>query len=94
MITKLLLNESGETGIYYDEKGQPMLGSAQVRDPKEKQSCCTLKKESPNHSILNSQVDVQENTLAHLKDFWANDIPSGALALKQGGCSLERFLYT
>ena len=34
MITKLLLNESGETGIYYDEKGQPMLGSAQVRDLK------------------------------------------------------------
>jgi hypothetical protein len=33
MITKLLLNESGATGIYYDEKGQPMLGSAQVRDP-------------------------------------------------------------
>jgi NAD(P)-dependent dehydrogenase (short-subunit alcohol dehydrogenase family) len=34
MITRLLLNESGETGIYYDEKGQPMLGSAQVRDLK------------------------------------------------------------
>jgi hypothetical protein len=34
MIAKLLLNESGETGTYYDEKGQPMLGSAQVRDPK------------------------------------------------------------
>ena len=34
IITTLLLNESGETGIYYDEKGQPMLGSAQVRDPK------------------------------------------------------------
>ena len=34
MITKLLLNEAGETGIYYDEKGKPMLGSAQVRDPK------------------------------------------------------------
>ncbi|HXN71060.1 MAG TPA: SDR family NAD(P)-dependent oxidoreductase [Candidatus Acidoferrales bacterium] len=33
MITKLLLNEPGETGIYYDEKGQPMLGSTQVRDP-------------------------------------------------------------
>jgi hypothetical protein len=32
MIAKLLLNESGETGIYYDEKGQPMLGSAQVRE--------------------------------------------------------------
>lgn len=26
-------NESGVTGIYYDEKGQPMLGSALVRDP-------------------------------------------------------------
>jgi NAD(P)-dependent dehydrogenase (short-subunit alcohol dehydrogenase family) len=34
MITKLLLNDSGETGIYYGERGQPMLGSAQVRDPK------------------------------------------------------------
>ena len=34
MITRLLLNESGATGIYYDEKGQPMLGSAQVRDAK------------------------------------------------------------
>jgi NAD(P)-dependent dehydrogenase (short-subunit alcohol dehydrogenase family) len=34
MITKLLLNDSGETGIYYDEKGRPMLGSACVRDPK------------------------------------------------------------
>ena len=34
MMTRLLLNEAGETGIYYDEKGQPMLGSAQVRDPK------------------------------------------------------------
>jgi NAD(P)-dependent dehydrogenase (short-subunit alcohol dehydrogenase family) len=34
MITKLLLNESDETGNYYDEKGQPMLGSAQVHDPK------------------------------------------------------------
>jgi hypothetical protein len=28
MIAKLLVNESGETGIYYDEKGQPMLGCA------------------------------------------------------------------
>jgi NAD(P)-dependent dehydrogenase (short-subunit alcohol dehydrogenase family) len=34
MITKMLLNESGETGIYYDERGQPMLGSVLVRDPK------------------------------------------------------------
>ena len=34
VITKVLLNESGETGEYYDEKGQPMLGSALVRDPK------------------------------------------------------------
>jgi NAD(P)-dependent dehydrogenase (short-subunit alcohol dehydrogenase family) len=34
MITKVLLNELGETGIYYDEGGRPMLGSALVRDPK------------------------------------------------------------
>jgi hypothetical protein len=33
-ITKVLLNESGETGMYYDEGGCPMLGSALVRDPK------------------------------------------------------------
>jgi NAD(P)-dependent dehydrogenase (short-subunit alcohol dehydrogenase family) len=33
MIATLLLNESGATGIYYDERGQPMLGSPQVRDP-------------------------------------------------------------
>ena len=34
VITKVLLNESNETGQYYDEKGQPMLGSVLVRDPK------------------------------------------------------------
>ena len=34
VITKALLNESGETGIYYDEKGRPMLGSALVCDSK------------------------------------------------------------
>jgi hypothetical protein len=28
-----LLNESGATGVYYDEKRHPMLGSALVRDP-------------------------------------------------------------
>jgi hypothetical protein len=27
-----VLNESGETGVYYDERGQPMLGSTLVRD--------------------------------------------------------------
>lgn len=34
VITRALLNESGETGVYYDEKGQPMLGSVLIRDPK------------------------------------------------------------
>jgi NAD(P)-dependent dehydrogenase (short-subunit alcohol dehydrogenase family) len=34
VVTKAVLNESGETGIYYDEGGRPMLGSALVRDPK------------------------------------------------------------
>jgi NAD(P)-dependent dehydrogenase (short-subunit alcohol dehydrogenase family) len=32
--TKVLIDESGKTGIYYDESGHPMLGSALVRDPK------------------------------------------------------------
>jgi NAD(P)-dependent dehydrogenase (short-subunit alcohol dehydrogenase family) len=33
VITNALLNEPGGTGGYYDERGQPMLGSALVRDP-------------------------------------------------------------
>jgi NAD(P)-dependent dehydrogenase (short-subunit alcohol dehydrogenase family) len=33
VISKALLNESGESGMYYDEAGRPMLGSALVRDP-------------------------------------------------------------
>jgi len=32
VITKILTDESDNTGIYYDEKGEPMLGSALVRD--------------------------------------------------------------
>jgi NAD(P)-dependent dehydrogenase (short-subunit alcohol dehydrogenase family) len=34
VITKALMNESGETGVYYDERGHPMLGSTLVRDTK------------------------------------------------------------
>jgi hypothetical protein len=34
VITKILIDESGQTGIYYDKGGQPMLGSTLVRDPK------------------------------------------------------------
>jgi NAD(P)-dependent dehydrogenase (short-subunit alcohol dehydrogenase family) len=34
VITKVLLNERGETGVYYDEKGHPMAGSFLVSDPK------------------------------------------------------------
>lgn len=33
VIANAALNESGGTGVYYDEKGQPMLGSTLVRDP-------------------------------------------------------------
>jgi NAD(P)-dependent dehydrogenase (short-subunit alcohol dehydrogenase family) len=33
VITKILTDASGQTGIYYDEGGQPMLGSTLVRDP-------------------------------------------------------------
>ena len=34
VITKILIDASGQTGVYYDEGGHPMLGSALVRDPK------------------------------------------------------------
>jgi hypothetical protein len=34
LITKTLINESRETGVYYDDGGHPMLGSTLVRDPK------------------------------------------------------------
>ena len=33
VIAKVLTDRSGETGVYYDERGQPMRGSALVRDP-------------------------------------------------------------
>ena len=33
VITKVLTDDSGRTGVYYDEKGRPMSGSALVRDP-------------------------------------------------------------
>ncbi len=34
VITKVLMNEAGETGVYYDDQGCPMLASALVRDPR------------------------------------------------------------
>lgn len=33
VITRVLTDESGQTGVYFDEKGRPMLGSALARDP-------------------------------------------------------------
>ncbi len=33
VIDDVLTNASGQTGVYYDEHGQPVLGSALVRDP-------------------------------------------------------------
>ena len=33
MITNVLVNKEGKTGIYYDEKGHPTQASALVRDP-------------------------------------------------------------
>lgn len=33
VITKVLTDASSQTGVYYDEKGQPMNGSTLVRDP-------------------------------------------------------------
>ena len=34
VITKALMNEPGDNGVYYDDEGQPMLGSMLVRDQK------------------------------------------------------------
>jgi len=34
VITKIVTDASGQTGIYYDEKGRPMRGSALVHEPK------------------------------------------------------------
>jgi hypothetical protein len=33
MVSKVLINASGQTGVYYDERGDPMPGSTLVRDP-------------------------------------------------------------
>jgi hypothetical protein len=33
VITRVLLNESGKSGVYYDEEGHTMLASKLVRDP-------------------------------------------------------------
>lgn len=33
VITKIMIDESEKTGVYYDEKGHPMTGSALARDP-------------------------------------------------------------
>ncbi|HKB89759.1 MAG TPA: hypothetical protein VKC60_04485 [Opitutaceae bacterium] len=34
VITKVVIDATGQTGVYYDEGGHPVLGSALVRDPK------------------------------------------------------------
>ncbi|HEY3989380.1 MAG TPA: SDR family NAD(P)-dependent oxidoreductase [Acidobacteriaceae bacterium] len=34
VIAEILIDESGQTSVYYDEKGYPMLSSKLVRDPK------------------------------------------------------------
>ena len=34
VITEVVTDTSGQTGLYYDERGRPMQGSALVRDPK------------------------------------------------------------
>ena len=33
VITNAVLNETGEAGVYYNERGHPMLGSRLARDP-------------------------------------------------------------
>jgi NAD(P)-dependent dehydrogenase (short-subunit alcohol dehydrogenase family) len=33
-VTKILIDTSGQTGVYYDDGGEPMLGSTQAHDPR------------------------------------------------------------
>jgi hypothetical protein len=34
MITKVVINDSRQTGMYFDQGGHPMLGSTLVGDPR------------------------------------------------------------
>ena len=34
VIANVLMNARGETGVYYDDEGHPMLASALVQDPR------------------------------------------------------------
>jgi hypothetical protein len=34
MVTKIVTDASGQTGVYYNESGHPMQASALARDPK------------------------------------------------------------
>ena len=47
VITKVLMNEAGVTGVYYDEKGDPMLSSKLIRDP-----AFTARVVSETHALL------------------------------------------
>ncbi len=47
VITKVLMNEAGATGVYYDDKGDPMLSSKLVRDP-----MFTARVVSETHALL------------------------------------------
>jgi NAD(P)-dependent dehydrogenase (short-subunit alcohol dehydrogenase family) len=51
VITHVLLNESGRTGVYFDEEGQPMQASTLVRDPK-----FTAKVVAETRSLLTTPV--------------------------------------
>jgi hypothetical protein len=33
VITRIVTDPSGKTGIYYDERGEPKVASVEVRDP-------------------------------------------------------------
>jgi hypothetical protein len=34
VITDVMINEEGKTGVYFDDRGHPMQASRLVRDPK------------------------------------------------------------
>jgi NAD(P)-dependent dehydrogenase (short-subunit alcohol dehydrogenase family) len=61
VITKILTDTSGATGVYYDEKGHPMQGSKQVQDPKFQDRVVAETRTLLSEIPLTSNEQVQSN---------------------------------
>jgi NAD(P)-dependent dehydrogenase (short-subunit alcohol dehydrogenase family) len=70
MITKVMINASGQTGFYFDEGGHPMLGSVLVRDPKFTERVVTetralLRRKSEELTAVAYGLPAAENAAGH-----------------------------